>query len=157
MTGYTHRRVTHIHCKRVTSPTWGPLPPCKQARSEDWRIIVRSIINTSSQNYNDNEVIMTMILLTCRHFRITKTYMRNFFVWTKYSYMYSWWRKLGREQKREMKGEGEGRSVSCSPLLLTLLLPCSLFSPSPQCSCNNLIGNACYAGYKLCLTFMLKK
>ena len=24
-----HRRVTPL--KRVTSPTWGPLPPCKQA------------------------------------------------------------------------------------------------------------------------------
>ena len=127
MRDYIDRWVTPP--KRVTSPTWGPPLPCKQARSEDWRIIVRSIINTSSKNYNDNEVIMTMILLTCRHFRITKTYMRNFLVWTKYSYMYSWSRKLGREQKREMKGEGEGRSVSCSPLLHTLLSPCSLFFP----------------------------
>ena len=29
MRDYTDRRVTPP--KRVTSPTWGPLPPCKQA------------------------------------------------------------------------------------------------------------------------------
>ena len=108
-----NRRVTPP--KQVTSPTWSPPPPCKQARREDWRIIVCSIINTSSKNYNDNEVIKTMILLTCRHFRITKRYMRNFLVWTKYSYLYSWSRKLGREQKRGMNGEERGETFPVLP------------------------------------------
>ena len=72
MTDYMDRRVTPP--KQVTSPTWGPPPPCKQARSEDLRIIVRSIIKSSSKNYNANEVMMTIMLLTCRHFRITKTW-----------------------------------------------------------------------------------
>ena len=123
------RRVTPP--KQVTSPTWGPSPPCKRARSEDLRIIVRSIpvIKSSSKNYNDNEVMMTIMLLTCRHFRITKTYMRHFLVWTKYSYLYSWSRKLGWEKKRGMKGEGDGRNVSCSPLLLPFPSPSSLFFP----------------------------
>ena len=56
-----------------------------------------------------------MILLTCRHFRITKTYMRNFLVWTKYSYLYSWSRKLGREQKRGMNGEEGGETFPVLP------------------------------------------
>ena len=129
MTDYMDRRVTPP--KQVTSPTWGPPPPCKRARSEDLRIIVRSIpvIKSSSKNYNDNEVMMTIMLLTCRHVRITKTYMRHFLVWTKYSYLYSWSRKLGWEKKRGMKGEGDGRTFPVLPSSSPFLPLLPFFSP----------------------------
>ena len=100
------RRVTPP--KQVTSPTWGPPPPCKQARSEDLRIIVRSIIKSSSKNYNNNEVMMTIMLLTCRHFRIMKTYMRNVLVWTKYSYLTQLVEKVGTRAKTRNEGGGRG-------------------------------------------------
>ena len=55
MRDYMDRRVTQT--KRVTSPTWGPQPPCKQAlKTYKWQLLDSNLLNKT----DDNEFVIML-------------------------------------------------------------------------------------------------